>query len=196
MQNTWEKIVFNLNSMIPQSVRLVDPNSQPLTATSLQWVGWECWQRILFCFVNWSRNKLISKSIDYSFIFYTTSQLDHPKTIKSCSPGAPRWSRLMSHLLPVKPACFWLVVAFLFVFGGRLRPCNIFVPDFSVAQFVTTWRGCCLRLCSRHQPPCRPTAVAAVAACWRWRQQWCWQRGNKVNKDNNNNMTTTQQPTR
>jgi hypothetical protein len=28
----------------------------------------------------------------------------------------------MSHLFPVKPACFWLVVAFLFVFGGRLRP--------------------------------------------------------------------------
>jgi hypothetical protein len=36
----------------------------------------------------------------------------------------------MSHLFPVEPACFWLVVAFLFVFGGRLRPCCIFVPDF------------------------------------------------------------------
>jgi hypothetical protein len=35
----------------------------------------------------------------------------------------------MSHLFPIKPACFWLV-AFLFVFGGRLKPCCIFVPDF------------------------------------------------------------------
>jgi hypothetical protein len=36
----------------------------------------------------------------------------------------------MSHLFPIEPACFWLVVAFLLVFGGRLRPCCIFVPDF------------------------------------------------------------------
>jgi hypothetical protein len=36
----------------------------------------------------------------------------------------------MSHLFPIKPACFWLVVAFLFVFGGRLRPWCIFFPDF------------------------------------------------------------------
>jgi hypothetical protein len=35
----------------------------------------------------------------------------------------------MSHLFPIKPLCFWLVVAFLFVFGGRLRPWCIFVPD-------------------------------------------------------------------
>jgi hypothetical protein len=41
----------------------------------------------------------------------------------------------MSHLFPVKPACFWLVVAFLFVFDGRLWLSYIFVPDFSVAQF-------------------------------------------------------------
>jgi hypothetical protein len=45
-------------------------------------------------------------------------------------------------------------------------------------------------------PPCQPTAVAAVAACPRWRRQRCWQHGNKVNKDNDNNTTTTQQPTR
>jgi hypothetical protein len=83
-----------------------------------------------FIFVNWSRNKLISKHIDHSLVFYTTSQLDCPKTIKSRSPRTPRWSHLMSHLFPVKPACFWLVVAFLFVFGGCLRPCCIFVPDF------------------------------------------------------------------
>jgi hypothetical protein len=36
----------------------------------------------------------------------------------------------MSHLFPVKPTCFWLVDAFLFVFGSRLRPRCIFVPDF------------------------------------------------------------------
>jgi hypothetical protein len=36
----------------------------------------------------------------------------------------------MSHLFSIKPACFWLVVVFLFVFGGRLRPRYIFVPDF------------------------------------------------------------------
>ena len=99
-------------------------------ATSLQWVGRGRWQKILFYFVNWSRNELISKSIDYSLVIYTTSQLDCPKTIKSRSPGAPHRWRLMSHLFPVKSVCFWLVVAFLFVFGGRLRPCCIFVPDF------------------------------------------------------------------
>jgi hypothetical protein len=36
--------------------------------------------------------------------------------------------------------------------------------------------------------------VAATAASQR-RQLWHWQHDNKVNKDNNNNMTTTQQPT-
>ncbi len=66
---------------------------------------------------------------------------------------------------------------------------------FFVAQFATTWRGCCWRLCSRRQPPCRPTAVPTVAACQRWRRRQCWQRGNKVNEDNDNNMTSTQQPT-
>jgi hypothetical protein len=35
--------------------------------------------------------------------------------------------------------------------------------------------------------------MAAAAACQQWRLRH-WQRG-KVNKDNNNNMTTTQQPT-
>jgi hypothetical protein len=68
-----------------------------------------------FNFVNWPRNKLISKSIDYSLVIYTISQLDCPKSIKSRSPCAPRRSRLMSYHSPVEPACFWLVVAFLFV---------------------------------------------------------------------------------
>jgi hypothetical protein len=36
----------------------------------------------------------------------------------------------MFDLFPIKPMCFWLVVAILFEFGGRLRPCCIFVPDF------------------------------------------------------------------
>ncbi len=64
---------------------------------------------------------------------------------------------------------------------------------------------CCLCLhspttlvASRHHPACRPTAVVAVAAmagCQPWRRWRCWQRGDKVNQDNNNNMTTTQQPT-
>ncbi len=51
---------------------------------------------------------------------------------------------------------------------------------------------------SRHHPARQPTAVAAVAAaagCRPWRRRWCWQHGDKVNEDNNNNMTTTQQPT-
>ncbi len=63
-------------------------------------------------------------------------------------------------------------------------------------QLAPTWWGCCWRLCSRHHPPCQPTAVAAAVACQRWRRQRCSQRGNKVNKNNNNYMTTTQQPTR
>ncbi len=47
---------------------------------------------------------------------------------------------------------------------------------------------------SRHHPACRPTAVAAAAAaagCRPWRRRQCWQRGNKVNEDSDNNMTTT-----
>ncbi len=67
-----------------------------------------------------------------------------------------------------------------------------------IPQLAPTWGGCRRRSCSRRHPPCRPTAVAAVAAAaacqWWWRQR-CWQRSNKVNKDNDNNMTTTQQPT-
>ncbi len=101
----------------------------------------------------------------------------------------------MSHLFPVKLVCLWLVVAFLFVFGGRLRPQCIFVSFFSIAQFAMTWQGCCWRLCSRRQPPREPMAVAAAGACQWWRWQCCWQCHNKVNKNNNNNMTTTQQPT-
>jgi hypothetical protein len=65
-------------------------------------------------------------------------------------------------------------------------------------QLALTWGGCCRRSCSRRHPPRRLMAVAAVAAaaaCQRWRRRWCWQCSNKVNKDNDNNMTTTQQPT-
>jgi hypothetical protein len=40
-----------------------------------------------------------------------------------------------------------------------------------------------------------PTNGSGSMACQRQQQQH-WQRGNKVNKDNNNNMTTTEQPTR
>ncbi len=120
-------------------------------------------------FVNWSRNELISKSIDYSLVTYTISQLNHPKTIKSRSPHAPRRSRLMSHLFPIKPMCFWLVVTFLFVFGGHLRPWCIFIPD--VFHCSIWWpkqqdnlpphRDCPVRrLC---QPPRWPTAVAVAA---------------------------------
>jgi len=60
-------------------------------------------------------------------------------------------------------------------------------------QLALTWRGCCQHSCSRCHPPHRPTVVAAAAVCQWWR---CWQCGNKVNEDNDNNMTTTQQPTR
>jgi hypothetical protein len=98
-------------------------------------VGWlRALTKDLINFVNWSRNKLISKSIDY-LVIYTISQLDHPKMIKLRSPRALRRLRFMSHLFSVKPACFWLVVAFLVVLGGRLRPRCTFVPDFSIPQF-------------------------------------------------------------
>jgi hypothetical protein len=63
-------------------------------------------------------------------------------------------------------------------------------------KLASTWQGCCGCLCSRRHPPCQPTAVAAAAACRQWQQRRCWQHGNKVNEDNDNNMTTTQQPTR
>ncbi len=61
-------------------------------ALSLQWVGQGRWRRILFYVVNWSRNKLISKSIDYILFIYTISQLNCPKTIKWSSPHAPHFS--------------------------------------------------------------------------------------------------------
>jgi hypothetical protein len=51
---------------------------------------------------------------------------------------------------------------------------------------------------SRRHPACRPTAVATVVAaagCQPWPWWRSWQCSNKVNEDNNNNMTTTQQPT-
>jgi hypothetical protein len=54
---------------------------------------------------------------------------------------------------------------------------------------------CCWCLCSRHHLPCRLMAVVVAVACQRWQQRRYWQCGNKVNKDNHNNMTTTQQPT-
>jgi hypothetical protein len=66
---------------------------------------------------------------------------------------------------------------------------------YSVAQFAMTWQGCCWRSCSRHQPPHRLTVMTVAVACQWWRQRQYWQRGNKVNKKNNNGMTTTQQPT-
>ncbi len=62
-------------------------------------------------------------------------------------------------------------------------------------QLAPMGGGCCQCPCSRCYPPCRLTAVAVAAACQRWRRRRCWQRSNKVNKDNDNNMTTTQQPT-
>jgi hypothetical protein len=62
-------------------------------------------------------------------------------------------------------------------------------------QLAPMWWGCCWRLCSRRHPPCQLTMVAAAAVCQRWRQRWCWQCSNNVNEDNDNNMTTTQQPT-
>ncbi len=83
-----------------------------LAAASSQWVGQGRRRRILFYFVNWYRNKLIIKNIDYNLVFYTTSQLDHPKTIKLRSPHAPCRLHLMSHLFPVEPDCFWLIVPF------------------------------------------------------------------------------------
>jgi hypothetical protein len=56
--------------------------------------------------------------------------------------------------------------------------------------------GCCRRSCSRRHPPCQPTVVEAAAACRWWKQRQCWQCSNKVNDNNDNNMTTAQQPTR
>ncbi len=122
--------------------------------------------------------------------------MQHPNTQK-WSNGAPpalpagRASCLISS--PSSPCVFgWLLHFYLF-FGSRLRPWCIFVPD-CFCRSIAFW-GCCRHSCSRHQPPCQPTAVAVATACQRWRRRRCWQRGNKVNKDNKNNMTTTHQPT-
>jgi hypothetical protein len=61
---------------------------------------------------------------------------------------------------------------------------------------VPTWQGCCQcwHSCSRRYPPCRLMVVAVAAFGRRWLLHW--QRSNKVNEDNHNNMATTQQPTR
>ncbi len=75
-------------------------NSHPLVATSLQWVGRGRWRRILFYFVNWSRNKLISKSIHYNLVIHNLSQqfdppndgiTSHPFVVAQCvvSPTSP-----------------------------------------------------------------------------------------------------------
>ncbi len=105
-------------------------NSQPLAATSLQWVGWGCWRRIWFYIVNWSRNELISKSIDYILVFYTTSQLDRPKTIISRSPMLPvgRASCLIS--FPLSQRVFGWLLRFYLCFAGPPEAMCIFVPDF------------------------------------------------------------------
>ncbi len=95
---------------------------------------------------------------DLPLVIYTISQLNRPKTIKLHSPGAPRRSCLMSHLFLIKPACFWLVVVFLFVFGGHLRPWCIFVSDFfrHSIQWPKQWDNVNLHADRR-----------------RWWQQWC-----------------------
>jgi hypothetical protein len=98
----------------------------------------------------------------------------------------------MSHLLPIEPACFWLVVAFLFVFGGRLRPWFIFVPDFSIAQFD----GPNNEITSTATPTDGggggggvPTVAAAVVFATRQQSK------QRQQQQHNNNTTTTQQPT-
>jgi hypothetical protein len=53
----------------------------------------------------------------------------------------------MSHLFPVKPACFWLIVVFLFVFGGCLRPWCIFVPDFFLSLSLQHHGGAAVGVC-------------------------------------------------
>ncbi len=57
---------------------------------------------------------------------------------------------------------------------------------------VLTWRGCCWCSYSRHLPPRRPMMVAAAVCRLRWLRHWQW--GNKVNKDSDNNTTTTKPP--
>ncbi len=70
--------------------------------------------------------------------------------------------------------------------GAGTMPRELSTPG---KRHVLTWQGCCWHSCTRHHHPCQPTA-AATAACQR-RLRSCWQCGNKVNKDNNNIMTTT-----
>jgi hypothetical protein len=79
---------------------------------------------------------------------------------------------------------------------GGAGPTTRGIPTPS-RQHAPMWQGCCWRSCSRHHLPRRPMAVAAVAAavaCQRWWRQRCWQCSNKVNEDNDNNTTATQQP--
>ena len=48
------------------------------------------------------------------------------KSIQSCSPCAPRQSFIMFYPSVVTPACFWLVVVWYLMFGGRPRPRRMF----------------------------------------------------------------------
>ncbi len=48
------------------------------------------------------------------------------KSIKSCSPCAPRHSFIIFYPSIATPACFWLVVVWYLMFGSRPRPRRIF----------------------------------------------------------------------
>jgi hypothetical protein len=73
----------------------------------------------------------------------------------------------MSHLFPIKPTCFWLVIAFLFVFGSRLRPWCIFVPDFFPSL--------------NSQQPGRVAVGICVAGVNLHANQWWWRRWQRAN---------------
>ena len=60
------------------------------------------------------------------FIFSLPPNSIPSKSIKSCSPCAPRRSFIFFYPSVITPACFWLIVVWYLMFGGRPRPRRMF----------------------------------------------------------------------
>ena len=62
----------------------------------------------------------------FYFIFSFPLNSIPSKSIKSCPPCAPRRLFIIFYPSVATPACFWLVVVWYLMFGGRPRPQRIF----------------------------------------------------------------------
>jgi hypothetical protein len=130
-------------------------------------------KRILFYFVNWSRNKLISKSIDYRLVIYTISQqFDPPNNGIMSNPFVIAQRVVSPTSFPSLPLTFgWGLAEGMQQRSGAAVGICVAGVNLHTNQQWWWWRW--------------------HADGGGWRQ--CGQCDKRVNEDNNNNMTTTQQ---